>query len=78
MMTIEIRMPALTPTMTEGKLARWLKQPGDAVARGEVIAEIEADKATVELEADAAGILGEIVAPEGADVPVNAVIAILR
>ena len=50
-MPIEIRMPALSPTMTEGNLARWLKKEGDRVAPGDVIAEIETDKATMEVEA---------------------------
>jgi pyruvate dehydrogenase E2 component (dihydrolipoamide acetyltransferase) len=71
-------MPALSPTMTEGKLARWLKKPGDAVAPGDVIAEIETDKATMEVEAVDEGTLGEIKVPEGTEgVAVNAVIATL-
>jgi pyruvate dehydrogenase E1 component beta subunit len=74
----DILMPALSPTMTEGKLARWLKKPGDAVAPGDVIAEIETDKATMEVEAVDEGTLGEIKVPEGTDgVAVNAVIATL-
>src|SRR6202008_3364280 len=71
-----ILMPALSPTMTEGKLARWLKKPGDAVSPGDVIAEIETDKATMEVEAIDEGTLGEIKVPEGTEgVAVNAVIA---
>ncbi len=69
-------MPALSPTMTEGKLARWLKKPGDAIAPGDVIAEIETDKAMMEVEAVDEGTLGEIKVPEGTEgVAVNAVIA---
>ncbi|MCX7933266.1 MAG: pyruvate dehydrogenase complex E1 component subunit beta [Rhodovarius sp.] len=71
-----ILMPALSPTMTEGKLARWLKREGDAVRAGEVIAEIETDKATMEVEAVDEGTLTRILVPEGTEhVPVNAVIA---
>jgi pyruvate dehydrogenase E2 component (dihydrolipoamide acetyltransferase) len=74
----DILMPALSPTMTEGKLARWLKKPGDAIAPGDVIAEIETDKAMMEVEAVDEGVLGEIKVPEGAEgVAVNAVIATL-
>jgi pyruvate dehydrogenase E2 component (dihydrolipoamide acetyltransferase) len=77
-MTIEIRMPALSPTMTEGNLARWLKKEGDAIAPGDVIAEIETDKATMEVEAIDEGTLGRILVPEGAEgVAVNAVIGLL-
>ena len=69
-------MPALSPTMTEGKLARWLKKPGDAIAPGDVIAEIETDKAMMEVEAIDEGTLGEIKVPEGTEgVAVNTVIA---
>jgi pyruvate dehydrogenase E2 component (dihydrolipoamide acetyltransferase) len=74
----DILMPALSPTMTEGKLARWLKKPGDAVAPGDVIAEIETDKAMMEVEAVDEGTMGEIKVPEGTEgVAVNAVIATL-
>jgi pyruvate dehydrogenase E2 component (dihydrolipoamide acetyltransferase) len=74
----DILMPALSPTMTEGKLARWLKKPGDKIAPGDVIAEIETDKAMMEVEAVDEGTLGEIHVPEGAEgVAVNAVIATL-
>jgi pyruvate dehydrogenase E2 component (dihydrolipoamide acetyltransferase) len=74
----DILMPALSPTMTEGKLARWLKKPGDAIAPGDVIAEIETDKAMMEVEAVDEGTLGEIKVPEGTEgVAVNAVIATL-
>jgi pyruvate dehydrogenase E2 component (dihydrolipoamide acetyltransferase) len=72
----DILMPALSPTMTEGKLARWLKKPGDAIAPGDVIAEIETDKAMMEVEAIDEGTLGEIKVAEGTEgVPVNTVIA---
>ena len=74
----DILMPALSPTMTEGKLAKWLKKPGDAVAPGDVIAEIETDKATMEVEAIDEGTIGEIKVAEGTEgVAVNAVIATL-
>ena len=77
-MPIKILMPALSPTMTEGNLAKWHKKEGDAVASGDVIAEIETDKATMEVEAVEEGTLGKIVVPEGtADVAVNSVIALL-
>ncbi len=77
-MPIPILMPALSPTMTEGKIARWLKKEGEEVHAGDVIAEIETDKAVMELEATDEGTLAKIVVPEGAEgVPVNAVIAVL-
>ncbi|RYJ02535.1 MAG: pyruvate dehydrogenase complex E1 component subunit beta [Acetobacteraceae bacterium] len=75
-MGVEILMPALSPTMTEGKLSRWLKQEGDAVKSGDVIAEIETDKATMEVEAVDEGTLTKILVPEGTEgVAVNSVIA---
>lgn len=71
-------MPALSPTMTEGTLAKWLKSEGDTVESGDVIAEIETDKATMEVEAVDEGILGKILVNEGSEnVPVNDVIAVL-
>ena len=71
-------MPALSPTMTEGTLAKWLKSEGDRVESGDVIAEIETDKATMEVEAVDEGILGKILVSEGSEnVPVNDVIAVL-
>ena len=77
-MPIEIRMPALSPTMTEGNLAQRLQHEGDPVAPGDVIAEIETDKATMEVEAVDEGTLGKIVIGEGTEgVPVNAVIGVL-
>jgi pyruvate dehydrogenase E1 component beta subunit len=75
-MPIPILMPALSPTMTEGTLAKWLKAEGDAVAAGDVIAEIETDKATMEIESTEDGTLGRIVIPAGTEgVSVNSVIA---
>ena len=62
-MPIEILMPALSPTMTEGTLAKWLKKEGDHVSSGDAIAEIETDKATMEVEAADEGTLGRIVVP---------------
>ena len=77
-MSVNILMPALSPTMTEGTLARWLKQEGDSVASGDVIAEIETDKATMEVEAVDEGILGRILIAGGTEgVKVNAPIGIL-
>jgi pyruvate dehydrogenase E1 component beta subunit len=77
-MATEILMPALSPTMTEGKLAKWLKHPGDDVKSGDVIAEIETDKATMEVEAVDEGKLLKILVDEGTEgVAVNTVIAML-
>jgi pyruvate dehydrogenase E1 component beta subunit len=75
-MPIQILMPALSPTMEKGNLAKWLKKEGDAIKSGDVIAEIETDKATMEVEATDEGTLGKILIPEGtADVAVNTPIA---
>ncbi|MCG8354514.1 MAG: pyruvate dehydrogenase complex dihydrolipoamide acetyltransferase [Kiloniellales bacterium] len=77
-MTINILMPALSPTMTEGTLAKWHVKEGDEIGSGDVIAEIETDKATMEVEAVDEGRVGRILVPEGAEgVQVNAVIAVL-
>ena len=77
-MSINILMPALSPTMESGTLSKWLKKEGDAVKSGDVIAEIETDKATMEVEAVDEGTIGKILVAEGtADVPVNQPIAIL-
>ena len=77
-MSINILMPALSPTMTEGKLAKWHVKAGDTVKSGQVICEIETDKATMEVEAVDEGKIGQLVVPEGTEgVKVNAVIAIL-
>ena len=77
-MPIDILMPALSPTMTEGNLAKWVKKEGDAVKAGDVLCEIETDKATMEVEAVEEGTLGKIIVAEGTQgVKVNAVIALL-
>ncbi len=77
-MPIEILMPALSPTMEKGNLAKWLKAEGDDVKAGDVIAEIETDKATMEVEAVDEGKLGKILVPEGTqDVAVNTPIALI-
>ncbi len=77
-MPINITMPALSPTMTEGTLSKWLKSEGDSIESGDVIAEIETDKATMEVEAVDEGILGKILVKAGTEnVPVNDVIAVL-
>jgi pyruvate dehydrogenase E2 component (dihydrolipoamide acetyltransferase) len=77
-MPINILMPALSPTMEKGNLSKWFKREGDKVKPGDLIAEIETDKATMEVEAVDEGTLAKIVVPEGtADVPVNQVIAVL-
>src|SRR5258707_15123005 len=75
-MSTDVLMPALSPTMTEGKIARWLKAEGDHVQPGDALAEIETDKATMEVEAIDEGILARIVIPEGTEhVAVNTPIA---
>ena len=77
-MPIQILMPALSPTMTEGTLLKWLKQAGDAVSAGDLIAEIETDKATMEVEAVEEGVMGRHLVAEGTEgVPVNSTIALL-
>ncbi|MEP3258470.1 MAG: biotin/lipoyl-containing protein, partial [Roseibium sp.] len=77
-MPINITMPALSPTMEEGNLAKWLVKEGDTVSAGDVIAEIETDKATMEVEAVDEGKVGKIVVPEGTNgVKVNELIAVL-
>jgi pyruvate dehydrogenase E1 component beta subunit len=77
-MPTEVLMPALSPTMEKGNLAKWLKKEGDAIKSGDVIAEIETDKATMEVEAVDEGTLGKILVPEGtADVAVNTPIAVI-
>ena len=77
-MPIQVLMPALSPTMTEGKLAKWLKSEGDAVAAGDVLCEIETDKATMEVEAIDEGTLGKILVAEGSEgVAVNTPIAVI-
>ncbi len=77
-MPIEVLMPALSPTMEKGNLAKWLKKEGDRVKSGDIIAEIETDKATMEVEAADEGTLGKILVPEGTvDVAVNTPIAVI-
>ncbi|GLS18786.1 acetyltransferase component of pyruvate dehydrogenase complex [Labrys miyagiensis] len=77
-MPVNVLMPALSPTMEKGNLAKWLKKEGDTIKSGDVLAEIETDKATMEVEAIDEGVLAKIVVPEGtADVPVNDLIAII-
>ncbi len=75
-MAIELKMPALSPTMEEGTLAKWLVKEGDAVKSGDILAEIETDKATMEFEAIDEGTIAQILVPEGTDnVKVGTVIA---
>ena len=77
-MPVQILMPALSPTMTEGTLARWLKTEGDAVEPGDIVAEVETDKATMEVEAVDEGVLGRILVAEGTEsVAINTPIAVL-
>src|SRR6188768_3373474 len=77
-MPTNILMPALSPTMEKGNLAKWLKKEGDKVKSGDVLAEIETDKATMEYEAVDEGTLAKIVVPEGTqDVAVNSIIAVM-
>ena len=77
-MPIDVLMPALSPTMTEGTLAKWLKKEGDAVKSGDIIAEIETDKATMEVESADEGRLGKIIVQAGtAGVKVNSLIAVI-
>src|SRR5438105_1471421 len=76
-MTIEITVPTLGESVTEATVAKWLKQPGDAIERDEPVVELETDKVTLEVPAPAAGTLGEIRAGEGANVPVGAILGII-
>src|ERR1700692_4459656 len=77
-MPIQVLMPALSPTMEEGNLAKWVKGEGDRIKSGDIIAEIETDKATMEVEATDEGTLGKILVPEGTiDVAVNTPIAVI-
>src|SRR5215471_20248 len=71
----DVTMPRLSDTMEEGTIASWLKQPGDAVTRGDVLAQIETDKATMDLTAFESGTLQEILAPEGTTVPIGQPVA---
>jgi pyruvate/2-oxoglutarate dehydrogenase complex dihydrolipoamide acyltransferase (E2) component len=76
-MAKDILMPLLSPSMTEGTLVKWLKKEGDAVKSGDVLAEVETDKATMDLEAFDSGILRKILIEEGAKVPVQSRIGII-
>ncbi|HAM46908.1 MAG TPA: pyruvate dehydrogenase complex dihydrolipoamide acetyltransferase, partial [Alphaproteobacteria bacterium] len=77
-MPIPLLMPALSPTMEEGSIAKWLVKEGDAITAGDIIAEIETDKATMEYEAVDEGVMGQILAAEGTEnIPVNAPIALI-
>src|SRR6201996_5754501 len=76
-MAKDILMPLLSPSMTEGTLVKWLKKEGDAVKSGEIIAEVETDKATMDLEAFDSGILRKILVTEGTKVPVQSKIGII-
>lgn len=73
-MTIEIKMPTLSPTMTKGLVARWLVAIGDDINEGDILAEIETDKVTIEIEAEVSGVVSEICATEGSEVPVDDII----
>lgn len=77
-MPTSILMPAFSPTMTQGRMVKWLKREGDPVKRGEVIAEVETDKAILEIEATEDGVLGKIIADDGACVEVGQPIAIVE
>jgi len=77
-MSNEITMPKLSDTMEEGKILRWLKHPGDKIARGEAIAEVETDKADMVLESFDEGVLDQIKLSEGESAPVGAVIATMK
>src|SRR5688500_6443848 len=76
-MATQVVMPKLSPTMEEGQLSRWLKKEGDKVSVGEPLAEVDTDKATMEAQALATGVLRKIRVPEGSTVPVGAIIAII-
>src|SRR5919107_268939 len=76
-MATQVVMPKLSPTMEEGQLSRWLKKEGDKVSVGEPLAEIDTDKATMEAQALAAGVLRKVLVPEGETVPLGTVIAII-
>src|SRR5258708_19517870 len=73
----EITMPRLSDTMQEGTIARWLKKPGDEIKKGDVLAEIETDKATMDLEAYEEGTLHQILAQEGETVPIGQAVALI-
>src|ERR1700760_3233799 len=76
-MAKDILMPLLSPSMTEGTLVKWLKKEGDTVKSGDILAEVETDKATMDLEAFDSGVLRKILVPEGTKVPVQSKIGII-
>src|SRR5246127_2390666 len=76
-MAKDILMPLLSPSMTEGTLVKWIKKEGDAVKSGDILAEVETDKATMDLEAFDSGILRKILIPEGTKVPVQTRVGII-
>ncbi len=76
--TTPVRVPNLGTEANSARVAVWLRRPGDTVAAGEIVAEIETEKATVELEAPVAGVLRDIVVPEGAEVPVGATLGLIE
>ena len=76
-MAVEIKIPVVDQTTEQVKVVRWLKRKGDPITTGEVLLEIQTDKATVEVESFADGVVLEILAEEGQDVPVNSVVAIV-
>jgi pyruvate/2-oxoglutarate dehydrogenase complex dihydrolipoamide acyltransferase (E2) component len=77
-MAVQVLMPALSPTMTEGTISKWLKQVGESIQSGDVLCEIETDKATMEVESVDEGTMGEILIPEGSEgVLVNTPIAVI-
>jgi pyruvate dehydrogenase E2 component (dihydrolipoamide acetyltransferase) len=77
-MATEFTMPKLGEVMEEGKVVEWKKKEGDAVTKGEVLLEVETDKAVMEIESTASGILSRIIVPAGATVPVNSPLAIIE
>src|SRR5437764_9937395 len=76
-MATQVVMPKLSPTMEEGQLARWLKKEGDKVSMGEPLAEIDTDKATMEMQALSEGVLRKIIVPEGQSAPLGQLIGII-
>ncbi|HEY8884025.1 MAG TPA: biotin/lipoyl-containing protein, partial [Chloroflexota bacterium] len=76
-MAVEVRLPQLAASMADGVVSKWLKQVGDAVARGEPLFEVESDKVTTEVEAPAGGVLRQIKVPEGEKVDVGTVLAVI-
>lgn len=77
-MATEFQMPMLGEVMEEGLIVNWLKQEGDSVERGEALLEVETDKATMEVESTASGVLKKILVPEGETVPVNTTLALIE